>query len=202
MSKRTVTLKLTTQKDLVVRESNARTFGELKGELNDIKFDGMRVVERSTKNTLQMDDAVLPATDFVLFLVPEKVKSGGRMKQIDVENASYNELRSQISMLNRVKNAGIDIAGSKESLRNGLRQYLNGTETPKELKIQVVPESETETKSPVEIIEDCRADINQAIDKIIEACNATPKDTTDYVFKTSISDLENEVSMIKSSLNL
>jgi hypothetical protein len=202
MSKRTVTLKLTTQKDLVVRESNARTFGELKGELYDIKFDGMRVVERSTKNTLQMDDAVLPATDFVLFLVPEKVKSGGRMKQIDVENASYNELRSQISMLNRVKNAGIDIAGSKESLRNGLRQYLNGTETPKELKTQVVPESETETKSPIEIIEDCRADINQAIDKIIEACNATPKDTTDYVFKTSISDLENEVSMIKSSLNL
>ena len=46
-SKRQVTLKLTTQKDLIKHESEARTFGELKAELKNVKWDGMRVVERS-----------------------------------------------------------------------------------------------------------------------------------------------------------
>ena len=79
MSKRKVTLKLTSQKDLVVHESEARTYGDLQKELPNIKWDGMRVVERSSKNTLQADDALLPAGDFLLFVVPEKVKSGNDM---------------------------------------------------------------------------------------------------------------------------
>ena len=68
---REVVLKLTTQKDLIKHQSEARTFGELKKEMRQVKWSGMRVVERSTKATLQMADAVLPQGDFILFLVPE-----------------------------------------------------------------------------------------------------------------------------------
>jgi hypothetical protein len=199
MSKRKVTLKLTTQKDLVVRESEARTFGELKSEFSDIKFDGMRVVERSTKNTLQMDDAILPATDFVLFVVPEKVKSGYHMPVIDVETASYNELRSYISTLNKIKNANIPINGKIENLRNGLRQYLKGTETPDDLKPVV------EEATSIEIIQECKNQINRAIDtliEVVEKASATSVPAEEYVIKTTLKDLENEVDEIKKSLKL
>lgn len=200
MSKRKVTLKLTTQKDLVVRESEARTFGELKAEFSDIKFDGMRVVERSTKNTLQMDDAILPATDFVLFVVPEKVKSGYRIPKIDVETASYNELRSHISTLNKIKNANIPMEGKTEDLRNSLRQYLKATETPDELKPVVAEEA-----TPVEVIKECKGQINRAIDtliEVVEKASAAPAPVEECVIKTTLKDLDNEVSEIKKSLKL
>lgn len=185
MSKRNVTLKLTTQKDLIVVESDARTFGELKKQLTNVKWDGMRVVERSTKNTLQMDDAVLPATDFVLFLVPEKVKSGA---ELDIDNSSYNDLRSHISMLNKVKNAELSLDGKVDDLRATLKQYYGQ-----------IP---AETEDQIAVIEECRAKINEAIDAIIENAKTNPVEKTDYVFKTSLKDLEEEVSEIKSCLKL
>ena len=185
MSKRNVTLKLTTQKDLINVESDARTFGELKNQLKDVKWDGMRVVERSTKNTLQMDDAVLPATDFVLFLVPEKVKSGAG---IDIDNSSYNDLRSHISMLNRVKNAGLSLDGKVDDLRTSLKKYYG----------QIPAEAEDQ----IAIIEECRAKINEAIDAILEVAKTKSVDKTEYVFKTSVEDLEQEVSEIKTCLKL
>lgn len=201
MSKRNVTLKLTTQKDLVVRESEARTFGELKAELSDINFDGMRVVERITKNTLQMDDAILPATDFVLFVVPEKVKSGARIPKIDVETAQYNDLRSHISMLNKVKSANIPLNGKTEDLRDGLRQYLKVSETPDEQQPLIIEEA-----TPVEVIQACKQEINKAIDTLIETISNITDDSSDedeeYVIKTTLKDLENEVDEIKKSLKL
>jgi len=185
MSKRNVTLKLTTQKDLINIESDARTFGELKAQLKDVKWDGMRVVERSTKNTLQMDDAVLPATDFVLFLVPEKVKSGAK---IDIDNSSYNDLRSHISMLNRVKNAGLSLDGKVDDLRSILKNYYG------EVPAQAIDQ--------IAVIEECRIKINEAIDAIIESTKSKTVDKTEYVFKTSVKDLEEEVSEIKNCLKL
>jgi len=124
---REVVLKLTTQKDLVKHQSAAMTFGELKKEMKQIKWSGMRVVERSTKATLQMDDAVLPQGSFVLFLVPEKVKSGrkteGGLEKIDVAEANYNELRSHMSWLNREKGCSLNMSGSTEDLRRRLKDY-------------------------------------------------------------------------------
>lgn len=189
MSNRNVTIKLTTQKDLIVVESNARTFGELKKQLPNIKWDGMRVVERSTKNTLQMDDAVLPAIDFVLFLVPEKVKSGA---DINPDTASYNDLRSHLAMLNRLKNAGLSLDGKVEDLRERLRQYQSGT-----ISAKAAPAIDI-----LSVIEECRAKINNAIDAIIETVQSQPVDKTQYVFKTSIQDLEQELNEIKSHLKL
>ena len=208
-SKRQVTLKLTTQKDLIKHESEARTFGELKAELKNVKWDGMRVVERSSKNTLQMDDAILPATDFILFLVPEKVKAGAE-KKFDVEKASYNELRSKISFLNKMKGAKLSMDGKVDELRKTLKKYLaKNAEKPEQKKAenQNVPVQEAEC-DPIEAIENCRKGINEAIDSIIAAYNSKPnttvqvEDTTEYVVKTSVDDLEDEVEQLKKSLKL
>lgn len=197
MSKRKVTLKVTTQKNLIVREVEARTFGELKNELSDINFDGMRVVERSTKNTIEMDEAILPATDFLLFVVPEKVKSGKPTTKFDVETASYNELRSHISMLNRVKNAEIPMNGKVEDLRDNLRQYLKGYETPEDLKPAV------EEATPIEIIQACKQEIVKSIDILLETvANISTSVQEEYVIKTTVKDLEDEINQIKKSLKL
>ena len=126
---REVVLKLTTQKDLVKHQSAASTFGQLKKELKQIKWSGMRVVERATKATFQMDDTVLPQGDFVLFLVPEKVKSGkktdGGMSELPkpIEDCSYNECRSHMSWLNREKDAGLDMSGGTAALQMELDKY-------------------------------------------------------------------------------
>lgn len=189
MSKRKVTLKLTSQKDLIVHESSARTFDELKKELPDVNWKGMRVVERATKNTIQMDDAILPGGDFVLFLVPEKVKAGKGLSKLDnLENASYNDLRSHASFLNKMKNAQIFMNGTTDDLRKAIKNYYNKSET------------NVEELDPVQVIEDARKKINAAIDTIIE--NATKEDTTEYVVKTSVQDLENELKDIKNALKL
>jgi len=126
---REVVLKLTSQKDVIKHESDATTFGELKKEMRQVKWSGMRVVERSTKTTLQMDEAILPQGDFLLFLVPEKVKSGrktsGGTEELGqpIEECSYNVCRSHMSWLNRNKDANLDMSGGTDDLRLQLMEY-------------------------------------------------------------------------------
>lgn len=199
MSKRNVTLKVTSQKELIKAEVEARTFGELKKELKNVKWDGMRVVVRETKNTLQDEAALLPAGDFILFLVPEKVKSGGdkkklkKLKKIDVETASYNDLRSHASVLNNLKSAGIAMNGGTDQLREGVKAYYAAQETP----------GKEGSSDAVAVIEEARTKINAAIDAIIANAGTTVvEDTTEYVIKTSVDDLDSELADIKKALKL
>jgi len=139
---RKVVLKLTTQKDVIEHESAAMTFGELKKELRQVKWSGMRVVERATKATLQMDDAVLPQGDFVLFLVPEKVKSGrktsGGTEELSkpIEECSYNECRSHMSWLNRNKDANLNMSGGTDDLQKQLKKYYKKTSAATQKAVQ------------------------------------------------------------------
>lgn len=190
MSTRTVTLKLTSQRNLVRKETSARTFGELKKELSDqVSFNGMKVIERTNKVTLEADDAVLPATDFMLFLVPQKVKSGAVEKLDDIDQASYNDLRSHGSFLNKTKGANINLDGGTESLRKEISKYYQS-------------ESEPVNESVV-AVEEARANVNQVFDKLVEAVkNAEGVDNTEYVIKTSMEDLDQEIVAIRSQLNI
>lgn len=64
---------------LKIVESSAVTWGELKEELSnaDVSVSNVKAVENKTNTTLELDDARLPESDFVLMLSPEKTKSGG-----------------------------------------------------------------------------------------------------------------------------
>lgn len=199
MSKRKVTLKVTSQKELIKEESAARTFGELKKEMSTVKWDGMRVVVRETKNTLQDPSALLPAGDFVLFLVPEKVKSGGKdkkkkLKKIDVDTASYNDLRSHASVLNNLKSAGIAMNGGTENLRKAVKAYYAALETP----------GTEDDDAALAAIEEARANINAAIDAIIENAGkgGAPVDTAEYIVKVTAEDLDAEYADLKKALKL
>ena len=232
---REVILKLTSQKDLIKHQSDAITFGQLKDEMKQVKWDGMRVVERSTKSTLQLDDAILPQGDFILFLVPEKVKSGmtkesGGLEELsDVENASYNQLRSHMSWLNRNKDAKLDVSGSTEDLKEALLEYKKNpasktSEKKKDSKkkkkkdsnkVKVSHETKKETKTSNEvkvsisensvgIIEGCREVINRTLDNLVEC--AIDGISSDGITKQStalqynIEDLEKEIEKIRNAL--
>lgn len=192
MSKRTVTLKLTTQRDLVKHESSARTFAELKKELSNISFNGMKVIERTKKVTLEADDAVLPATDFMLFLVPQKVKSGAVEHLDDIDAASYNELRSHGSYLNSVKNANLNLSGGTQDLRDTIADYYKG--------------QTDEVDESVVIIEEARASVNQVFDNLIFVLQNRGDDPDveedDIVIKTTMQDLDNEIAEIRKQFKL
>lgn len=57
-------------------ETNAETWGELSRHERIGGANGMRAMIGETKHTLESPDAILPQTDFTLYLSPSKVKSG------------------------------------------------------------------------------------------------------------------------------
>lgn len=79
-------------------EDNTTTWGELKLVLasQGITYNGMAANVKETRNTLDLDSAVLPESDFALFLSPSKVKSGNIDSNIpnEVEAESFQVLRS------------------------------------------------------------------------------------------------------------
>lgn len=77
---RIIKIKLLTQVSLVSIESNARTFGEFKREeavkaLN-INWNQVKVIDRASKVSFDMDESVLPAIDAIFFITPTKTDSG------------------------------------------------------------------------------------------------------------------------------
>jgi len=80
-----------TSTGLKLVSSDATTWGQLKEHLfsQGVNVNFMKAVENKTNTTLELDDARLPETDFVLMLSPEKTKSG----------SSYLEIRNEISVL-------------------------------------------------------------------------------------------------------
>lgn len=216
---RKVVLKLTTQKDVITHETAATTFGELKKEMRQIKWDGMRVVERESKMTLQVDEAVLPQGEFLLFLVPEKVKSGRKVeggveKLDDINAANYNELRSHMSWLNRNKGCSLNMQGGTEDLRRRLKDYYRrqkdkpaakpAAKKPEPIKKKKEKKSLFKKKEkesapasdPITTIEEARERMNKAIDEIV--LNAIDGKST--VLQYSLDDLDKEIKQIHNAL--
>jgi CRISPR/Cas system CSM-associated protein Csm2 small subunit len=87
---RTIKLKLLTQTALEVVETSARTFGEFKSEISNLGIDwtSAKLIDRATKASFEIDEAVLPSTDAVMFVMPTKSKAGA--------NLGYKEVKQLI----------------------------------------------------------------------------------------------------------
>lgn len=75
---RQVTVYSTVGQNRKTLSTNVATWGELQNELvaESINFSGMKVVIGETQLTLESPQAILPDSDFTLFMMPQKVKSG------------------------------------------------------------------------------------------------------------------------------
>lgn len=76
--------------------TDAQTWGALQSALNsnDITHNKMKAVVGESKVTLESQEAMLPAQNFTLYLMPKKTKSG-----TDYKNMPYKECRSTIKAI-------------------------------------------------------------------------------------------------------
>jgi len=77
----------------VVVDSKAQTWGELMKDFDaaGVVYKNMSVVERASRNNLVVPDAILPAGDFLVYLLPEKTDSG-----VNATAWPYKDLRGFI----------------------------------------------------------------------------------------------------------
>lgn len=102
---RKISFKLLTQAQLESIDTAARTLGELKAEINrnqrlrgKIAFGEVQLIERETKATFgDIDEAILPATDCIMFVVPRKTKSGAILA--DLATMSLAQLKEHAQKL-------------------------------------------------------------------------------------------------------
>jgi len=67
-----------------IPNSSATTWGELQKELKEfqVDFSGMKVIVGETRNTLEADIALVPETDYTLYLYPVKIKAGSERSDL------------------------------------------------------------------------------------------------------------------------
>jgi hypothetical protein len=77
---RTLSLKVLTQNSLVKVETDVRTLGEFKKETVvkglEIDWANIKLIDRASKNSYEVEDAVLPSVNAILFIMPTKSKAG------------------------------------------------------------------------------------------------------------------------------
>lgn len=92
MEKRIIKIKTDEQAKLLTVETSATTLGELKKEVN-IDWNNTSVVVKDTKISLPFNDSVLPSGNTLLFVFPQKSKSGAY---------SYKEAKAKIKALKEI----------------------------------------------------------------------------------------------------
>lgn len=85
MSTRTIKLKLLTQMNLVSIETSVRTLGEFKAlpevvALN-LNWDQIKLIDRATQNSIELNSSVLPAIDAIIFVTATKTASGAMSQE-------------------------------------------------------------------------------------------------------------------------
>lgn len=145
---RKIRLKLLSQTKIETIETNARTYGELvsliesDSELNSKVFSGgddIIMIDRDTKVEYgNIDNAILPATDCIMFIQPAKTKSGCdfEFSSSEISNMNYNEIRSYGSKLNKTFNANIDLSGNTAEVKGKVFSYLISQESVTENNLE------------------------------------------------------------------
>lgn len=174
---RTIKVKVLTQSELVKVETAARTFGEFKKETVvaelGIDWTSAKLIDRSSKATYEVDEAVLPATDAIMFVMPTKSKAG----------ASYQaELRAKIKDL---KNNGVEVPFNYTHASNAqMEAFLASQETVEEEK-PCTEQLETITLKPGKYV------------LVVEGVEVEDVEEIHLVDETTLEDLEEEAQALK-----
>jgi len=118
MSTRVIKLKVLTASAPVSIITDVRTFGEFK-ELAEVKalridWSSAKLIDRATKASFELNEAVLPEIDCIMFHTPTKSKAGS-----DWANASYKECKVEMKKL---KDAGVEIPFNYTNVSSSVMQ--------------------------------------------------------------------------------
>lgn len=134
---RTFKFKLLTGNALFPLETNARTMGDLRAEIRANselvrKFDlnpgsdlsEINLIDRATRISYQLDDAVLPTTDTIFFVSFTKSKGGAYIPGMheDLEEYTFSELKELQQLLNEQYGATVR-GGNKTQLLESLGDF-------------------------------------------------------------------------------
>lgn len=186
MEKRTIKIKTDEQASLITVETSATTLGELKKEVS-INWDNTSVVVKDTKTSLPFDESILPGGNTLLFVFPQKSKSGAY---------NYKEAKAKIKAL---KEVGVTIPfnytiASTEVLNKFLEAY-------KLLEDECTEASEVETikleagKKYLLVVEG-----NMTKEVIVERIPEGYVSTKILVDTTTIAELDAEYSAMKKRM--
>lgn len=106
-----------------VIESEAVTFSQLKKQLSEIPWDSMQTTIRETLCTLDLDDALLPESDFAVILNKKEQKGGATKKEIakgPYADKNFNELRRICKSRENIKSSTSGSYGTAEDMRKAL----------------------------------------------------------------------------------
>lgn len=80
-----------TQRPATIENFTGSNWGQLQRELaqRGISYSNMSVTVKETKVTLESDQAVLPTSDFTIFLFPKQVKSGMTPSDLSDQMAEF-----------------------------------------------------------------------------------------------------------------
>lgn len=117
-------------KDITI-ETAARTLGELKDAVKDYDLSNKKIVERQSRHTFDVDDAVLPEGDFTVYVYPRKSKAGAsipakfkKMSPDKLHTYPLTSLREVAVYLNKTNNAGLNSKETKDALQKSIRKWM------------------------------------------------------------------------------
>lgn len=133
---RILKLKVLTQNELVKVETAARTFGEFKAEVTNLGIDwsSVKLIDRASKATYEVDNAVLPSVDAIMFVMPTKSKAGADL--------SYKDAKEAVKQYKM--NGGNVPFNYTQASTEQLNKFLAGVQTTKEVAEEVNEEEVTE----------------------------------------------------------
>ena len=179
MSTRTIKLKSLTQVSLIVVESDVRTLGEFKAlpeiQKHNFNWGQIKLIDRATKTSLDLDEALLPHIDCILIMAATKTNSGAY---------SYKEAKSKIKEFKA--NGGCVDFNYTQATTEKLNEFIENKITTKDT-IQEEIEVETE-----ELPKSRNYKLQYAIDLSKKAIDLLKKEDVEPIDNTTISDLEKE----------
>lgn len=114
----------------IIENSSMTTWGELKAHLEGkgLWGDGYEAIVKGPRTNLKLNDALLPDTEFTLFVVPGKMKSGGEMtKEEAKERISEIMDKAKAKIIKLIdKNAGVDFFSGLDEEFNEISKELRG----------------------------------------------------------------------------
>jgi len=146
MEKRTIKIKTDEQSQLLTVETSATTLGELKREVN-INWNNTSVVVKDTKTSLPFDESVLPSGNTILFVFPQKAKSGAYSDK--EAKAKIKALKKAGEVLNKFLEIYENEASEVETIKlEPGKKYLLVVEgnMTKEVIVERIPEGYVSTK--------------------------------------------------------
>lgn len=193
---RKVTVYSTKGKSNAVITTDVATWGELQPLLTAEGYDlnSLNATENINRTDLINTGAVLPEGEFTLFLRPKQTKSGSDEEEVDLETASFRELREVIKCME--ENEKEAFIGSLE----GTNYTHMSTERLRESLISFYDLVE-EVSTVIELEEDCEHNTVEVLNTVLSTLNCVATSQENEEIDERVKNIFDEIVGIQNAID-